>query len=106
MMEVSRNMTNNHDATTNDIMEFLKEHMVMKEDFRKFEEKFDSRFSELQAEIEDIKLRLDAMEKKLHEDTNALNAVLFTEVGSLKKRVAFLEQKLGMKELDFKGASL
>ena len=35
-MEVSRNMTNNHDSTTNDIMEFLKEHMVMNEEISNY----------------------------------------------------------------------
>lgn len=134
-------MTNQHDATTNDIMEFLKEHMVVKADFdTRFKgvdtrldgidtrldgvdarlngidtrlnkmdvklESLDSRFAEFQLEIEDIKIKLSAIETRLKEDTDALNNVLITEVAGLKKRVMFLEQKLGLAGLDFKGAAI
>ncbi len=107
----------NQEVTNTEIFEFLQEHMVVKEDLknlatkediRKLDEKFDKRFEsmesrliEFQTELADIKLKLSAIETKLHEDTNALNSLLFTEVGVLKKRVMFLEQKLGLTGLDF-----
>lgn len=124
---------NNQEVSSADILEFLQEHMVvkddlkdfstkedlkelkleLKEDIRKLDEKFDKRFDsiesrlvEFQTELEDIKIQLAAVEKKLHEDTNALNSLLFSEVGGIKKRVAFLEQKLGLQGMDFNGASI
>ena len=137
----------NEEVTSADILEFLQEHMVVKEDLkefatkedlkefatkedlkdlatkediRKLDEKFEARFEkvdkrlesidsrlvEFQTELEDIKIQLAAVEKKLHEDTNALNSLLFSEVSNLKKRVAFLEQKFGLKTADFNGASV
>src|SRR3989338_10173128 len=94
---------NNQEVSSADILEFLQEHMVvkddlkdfstkedlkelkleLKEDIRKLDEKFDKRFDsiesrlvEFQTELEDIKIQLAAVEKKLHEDTNALNSLL------------------------------
>ena len=131
----------NQEVTTADILEFLKENMVMKEDFDKVGgnvdglkvnvdglkedmtglkssvdglrkemntklESLDSRLVEFQTELEDIKIKLFAIETRLKEDTDALNSLLFTEVGNLKKRVAFLEQKLGLQGFDFNGASI
>ena len=134
----------NKEVTTADILEFLKEHMVMKEDFDKVEgnvdglkgdmigmiglkeemtglkrsvdgfrqemntklESLDSRLVEFQTELEDIKIKLSAIETRLKEDTDALNSMLLTEVAQLKKRVMFLEQKLGLQGFDFNGASI
>lgn len=124
------NNVDNKEVTNAEILEFLREHMVMKEDaatkddlkvfvtkedlknfvtkedLKVTEDRIMARLSEFQAELEDIKIKLAAIESKLHEDTNALNDVLITEVAGLKKRVAFLEQKLGLPGFDFNGISV
>lgn len=98
------NNTTNHDVTNADILEFLRENMVMKEDFDvrigKVDtklESLDARLAEIQLEIENIKSRLDTIEKTLKDDTDALAS----EVVQLKKRVAVLEQQLGVQRATF-----
>ena len=99
---------NNHEITNADILEFLKDHMVMNEDFKdemkKVDERFqqvatkkdierlDARLVEMQRELEEIRTRLDDIEQRLKDDTDALAK----EVVQLRKRVTVLEQKLGL----------
>ncbi|GEM_PF-4788733 len=56
-------MTNQHDATTNDIMEFLKEHMVTKEDAKDFATKEDMR--KLEARFDKVDARLESIDSRL-----------------------------------------
>lgn len=99
---------NNNGATLDDVMGFLKENMVMNEDFQSFkkgvDEKFqgmnvkleslDTRLAEMQSELQDIKVRLDAIEKRIKEDVDAV----VLEVQKLKARVMVLEQQLSRQQ--------
>ena len=104
-----------NEITNSDVMEFLKEHMVMNEDFQGFKknvdeqfkqvderfqqvatkkdiEGFDARLAEIQLEIESVKSRLDDIEQRLKDDTDALAI----EVQDLRKRVIMLEKQFGI----------
>lgn len=112
---------NNNETTLDDVMGFLKDHMVTKEesenfatkddlknfatkddlknfatkdDLRAMEDRVMARLSEFQFELEDIKAKLGLIETRLKEDTDALAG----EVVKLKKRVAILEQQLGIRQ--------
>lgn len=62
----------------------------METGFANLEAKLDYKFHLLQGEIEDIKERLDRIEKRTLEDDN----VLSTEIVDIKKRVNLIEKKL------------
>ncbi len=65
-------MPNQHDATTNDIMEFLKEHMVTKEDAKDFATKEDAKdfttkedMRKLEARFDKVDVRFDKVDARL-----------------------------------------
>lgn len=109
------NGQNNNEVTNGEILEFLKEHMVMKEDFEersgvvdkkfvkiderfvkideklvKLEEKMDNGFADLKLELEGIKQAIEKIDTRTLTDDNAMNA----EIIKLKQRVEALEKKL------------
>lgn len=104
-------MSNNeagNDITLAEVLEFLKDNMVMDSDFDEFkktvttkddlkaiEKRFDSldaRLFEFQSELEDIKDKLSKIEMRLKEDTDALA----DDILELRGRVSRLEQQLGI----------
>ncbi|MDP3985173.1 MAG: hypothetical protein Q8P82_00255 [bacterium] len=87
------------EVTTNELLEFLQENMLTKEDAKQFatkddlknlEDRLAIRFSVIEQEIADIKTKLTDIENRLKEDTDAL----VLEVEKLKERVAVLELQL------------
>lgn len=101
------NGQNNGEVTNGEILEFLKENMVMKEDFdesiskmvektgfdekmSKLEEKMDNGFAGLKLELEGIKQAIEKFDTRTLTDDNAMNA----EIVKLKQRVEALEKKL------------
>lgn len=101
------NFTNN-DVTNAEILEFLKENMVMNEDFQSVKAdvgtlkenmatkadiaRLDNRLAEMQLELERIRVKLDEVESRLKDDTDAFAQ----DILQLKSRVKVLEQRLGM----------
>lgn len=91
----------NGEVTTDEIMEFLQEHVVTKEDLRETEKRLDGRMDRLEnrmdhleaelalihQDLSDIKARLDRLEKRTKEDADASAR----EVTELRKRVEHLE---------------
>ncbi|KKW17529.1 MAG: hypothetical protein UY58_C0002G0015 [Candidatus Magasanikbacteria bacterium GW2011_GWA2_50_22] len=87
----------NNNATTGEVLDFLKEHMVMREDFEEFktntDKKFDSieaRLFEIQNELQDIRKSLEALERRTKEDADAVSQ----DIIELRKRVDFLEAQV------------
>lgn len=92
---------NNNNVTTDEILEFLKENMVMKEDFDGLKGEFGEFrkeikgeikeirliLYEIQKELEEIRYRLDNLEKRTREDADAL-----------AKDVIELHRRLGIAE--------
>ena len=93
-------------TTIDDVMAFLQEHMLTKEDAKQFATKedvaqlrfdMDQRFAEInvrlggvEQELKDINRRLTALEKRVHEDGN----VYAREVIDLRRRVDILEAQV------------
>lgn len=99
-----------NEVTTNEILDFLKENMVVKEEFEErmtgvegrisgvenrltgVENRLDSleqSFARFEVELKDVKEALRRLEKMVKEDTDALAG----EVDNLRARVAVLEKK-------------
>ncbi|MDP3245195.1 MAG: hypothetical protein Q8M83_06095 [bacterium] len=116
-------MSNSNEVTTNEIMEFLKEHMVMKEDFDSFrgdfnvlksdfnvlkndfesfkgntEKRFDSidaSLFEIRQELQSIRERLDALDLRTKEDADAE----MQDILELRRRVELLEKQIRQLQL-------
>jgi len=83
------------ETTTNEIMEFLQEHMVTKEEAKKFAEKTDLRQTEHKI--------MDALDKKLAELKGKLVSLLRKASKQLDKLVIVLQNKrvLSEKEAEY-----
>lgn len=90
-------MGEQNQVTTNEIMDFLKTNMVVKEEFLEFKSEMsvfrtetESGFSNLYLELKSIKDALKNLEQRTKEDAD----VTVEELLNLKKRVARLEKEL------------
>lgn len=87
------------EITTNELMEFLQEHMVTKGDIKNMatkadieslETKMDAGFRMISEELEEIKARLTKLEKRTLEDADAAAK----DVLELRQRVEALEKQV------------
>ncbi|TAL49899.1 hypothetical protein EPN81_04285 [Patescibacteria group bacterium] len=82
------------DATTTDIMEFLQDHMVTKEEFRGEINRLDSKINQLDGKINQTKLDiLDAMDEKLGSLKGDLIVMMRNEDKKVTMLIEILKQK-------------
>ena len=90
--------TNEIKNTLDELVEFLQENMATKDDIKNLDQKIDHVYSSLSSqihsveiELEDIKKRLDRLEKRTIEDADAAAK----DILELRKRVEILERRVG-----------
>jgi hypothetical protein len=75
-----------------DVLDFLKDHMVTKEEFGEFRLNTQENFDSLRSEVRDIRQRLDALE-----DIARNSVGLTKEIDHLMECVRVIEQHLNIK---------
>lgn len=90
---------NNNNVTPAEILEFLKDNMVVKEDFQSemgaLKEQMESGFARIELELEGIKRDLEELSKRTKEDADALAG----DYLKLKQRVDALEAQVKQMQL-------
>ncbi|MEK9183143.1 MAG: hypothetical protein AAB849_01390 [Patescibacteria group bacterium] len=80
----------NNEVTTSEILDFLKDNMVIKEEFTKFEKEVGERFDRVDVRLDKVENRLDGVEGRLD---------------SIENRLIFLEKEIADIKFDLKKLS-
>ena len=89
-----------YNVSTNEIMDFLKDHMVTKEEFNGLEIKVDNlevRFDNLKVKVDNLEVKVDGIDRKLNETKLDLLDAMDDKLADLKGHLIILMRKEDMK---------